>query len=100
MPDRRRQLAFRGLLITAAALIALAVLATVLTIVGLHNDATQDAQHDAGNIATVLAQQTSRSVKAIDVALIELQGKVAAAGIATRSNSVRRSAVSGLFSPC
>ena len=83
MPDRRRQLAFRGLIVTAAALIALAVLATVLTIVGLHNDATQDAERDAGNIATVLAEQTARSVQAIDVALIELQGRVAAAGIAT-----------------
>jgi diguanylate cyclase (GGDEF)-like protein len=83
MPDPRRQLAFRGLIVTAAALIALAVLATALTIVGLHNDATQDAERDAGNIATVLAEQTARSVQAIDVALIELQGRVAAAGIAT-----------------
>jgi diguanylate cyclase (GGDEF)-like protein len=83
MPDRRRHVAFRGLLVTAAALIALAVLATVLTIVGLHNDATRDAERDAGNIATVLAEQTARSVRAIDVALIELQGRVAAAGIAT-----------------
>src|SRR5262245_52099472 len=83
MPDRRRQLAFRGLIVTAAALLALAVLATVLTIVGLHNDATQDAERDAGNIATVLAEQTARSVNAIDTALIDLQGRVAAAGIAT-----------------
>ncbi len=83
MPDRGRQLAFRGLIVTAAALIALAVLATVLTIVGLHNDATQDAERDAGNIATVLAEQTTRSVRVIDVALIELQGRVAAASVAT-----------------
>jgi diguanylate cyclase (GGDEF)-like protein len=83
MADRRRQLAFRGLIATAAALIALAVLATVLTIVGLHEDAIQDAQHDAGNLSTVLAEQTAHSVQAIDVALIELQGRVAASGIAT-----------------
>ena len=83
MANRRRQLAFRGLIATAAALIALAVLATVLTIVGLHEDAMQDARHDAGNLATVLAEQTAHSVQAIDVALIELQGKVAASGIAT-----------------
>ncbi len=83
MPESRRQLAFRGLLATAAALIALAVLATVLTIVGLHNDATQDAERDAGNIATVLAEQTLRSVRAIDLALIEVQGRVAASGVAT-----------------
>src|SRR5205807_4718177 len=66
-----------------AALVALAVLATVLTIVGLHEDAMEDARHDAGNLATVLAEQTAHSVQAIDVALIELQGKVAAAGLAT-----------------
>jgi diguanylate cyclase (GGDEF)-like protein len=83
MPDRRRQLAFRGLIVTAAALIALAVLATALTIVGLHGDATQDAERDAGNIATVLAEQTARSVGAIDRALIELQGRIAASGVAT-----------------
>src|SRR5262249_35412812 len=83
MADPRRQLAYRGLIATAAALIALAVLATVLTIVGLHEDAIQDAEHDAGNIATVLAEQTAHSVQAIDVALIELQGKVAASGVAT-----------------
>src|SRR5215475_809587 len=83
MADRRRQLAFRGLIVTAAALIALAVLATVLTIIGLHEDATQDAERDAGNIATVLAEQTAHSVQGIDVALIELQGKVAASGIAS-----------------
>jgi diguanylate cyclase (GGDEF)-like protein len=83
MTDRRRQLAFRGLIFTAAALIALAVLATVLTIIGLHEDAVQDAERDAGNLATVLTEQAAHSVQGIDVALIELQGKVAASGIAT-----------------
>ena len=83
MPDLRRQLAFRGLIATAAALIALAVLATVLTIIGLHDDAMQGAERDAGNLATVLAEQTARSVQAIDLALTELQGKVEASGIAT-----------------
>src|SRR5262249_12745590 len=83
MPDRRRQLAFRGLIVTAAALIALAVLATVLTIVGLHNDATQDAERDAGNSATVLAEQSARLAQAIALALIEVQGRVGGSGIAT-----------------
>jgi diguanylate cyclase (GGDEF)-like protein len=83
MPDRRRQLAFRGLIFTAAALIALAVLATMLTIVGLHDDATQDAERDVGNIATVLAEQTAHSVQAIDHTLVELQGRVVASGVAT-----------------
>src|SRR5262252_8183568 len=83
MPDRKRQLTFRGLIVTAAALIALAVLATVLTIVGLRGDAMKDAERDTGNIATVLAEQTSHSVQAIDLTLAELQGRVAASGAAT-----------------
>ncbi len=94
MPDRkRRQLTFRGLIITAAALIALAVLATAATIVGLYGDARQDAEHDAGNIATVLAEQTVRSVQAIDVALVELQNRIVATGAET--DAQLRAAVGG-----
>jgi diguanylate cyclase (GGDEF)-like protein len=83
MSDHKRQLAFRGLLVTAAALIASAVVATVLTIVGLHGDATLDAERDAGNIATVLAEQTSHSVQAIDRLLIGLQRQVTASSAET-----------------
>jgi len=83
MPDRRRHLKFRGLIAIAAALIALAVLATVLTIVGLRGDAMRDAERDAGNIASVLAEQTAGSVKAIDLTLIEVQNRVAAADLKT-----------------
>src|SRR5258708_2759314 len=83
MSDRRRQLKFRGLIAIAAALIALAVLATMLTIVGLHADAMRAAERDAGNIATVLAEQTADSVRAVDRTLIELQERVGAADVAT-----------------
>jgi diguanylate cyclase (GGDEF)-like protein len=83
MSDRKRQLTFRGLIVTAAALIASAVVATVLTLVGLHGDAVQDAERDAGNIATVLAEQTSHLVRAIDLTLAEVQRRVAAARVAT-----------------
>ena len=93
MPDRKRHLTFRGLLVTAAALIALAVLATALTIIGLYGDARQDAERDAGNIATVLAEQTVRSVQAIDLTLVELQNRVAATGAETDAQF--RAAVGG-----
>jgi diguanylate cyclase (GGDEF)-like protein len=83
MPDRRRQLKFRGLIAIAAALIAMAVLATVLAIVRLRADAMRDAERDAGNIASVLAEQTAGSVRAIDLTLSELQDRIAAAGTAT-----------------
>ena len=62
MLDRKRRLTYRGLIGTAAALIASAVVATVLTIFGLHGDAMQDAERDAGNIATILAEQTGHSI--------------------------------------
>jgi diguanylate cyclase (GGDEF)-like protein len=91
MPDRTRQLTFRGLIITAAALIALAVFATALTIIGLYGDAREDAEHDTGNIATVLAEQTSHSVQAIDLALVELQNRIAASG-ATTADELRAAA--------
>jgi diguanylate cyclase (GGDEF)-like protein len=83
MPDRRRHLKFRGLIAIAAALIALAVLATMLAIVGLRADAMRDAERDAGNIASVLAEQTAGSVRIIDLTLSELQDRIAAAGAAT-----------------
>jgi len=83
MLDRKRRLTYRGLIGTAAALIASAVVATVLTIFGLHGDAMQDAERDAGNIATILAEQTGHSIEAIDRLLIEMQGRVVASGVAT-----------------
>jgi diguanylate cyclase (GGDEF)-like protein len=83
MSDRKRQLTFRGLIATAAALIASAVVATVLTIIGLHGDATHDAERDASNVATVLAEQTNHSVQAIDRLLVGLQRRVAASTVAT-----------------
>jgi len=83
MPDRRRHLKFRGLIAVAAALIALAVLATALAIVSLRADAMRDAERDAGNIASVLAEQTAGSVRIIDLTLSELQDRIAAAGAAT-----------------
>src|SRR5215469_2468100 len=83
MPDRTRQRTFRGLIAVSAALIASAVIAIALTILGLHGDAIHDAERDAGDIATLLAEQTARSVQAIDSALIELQGRVATSGVTT-----------------
>jgi diguanylate cyclase (GGDEF)-like protein len=83
MSSHKRQSTFRGLIVTAAALIACAVAATVLTIVGLHSDATQDAERDASNVAIVLAEQTSHSVQAIDRLLAGVQQRVEASNAAT-----------------
>ncbi|MES1155206.1 MAG: hypothetical protein ABUL48_02135, partial [Pseudorhodoplanes sp.] len=71
LPAKRRT--YRYLICVAAGLIGLAVIAIGVTIESLRKDAIADATAEAGNIATVLAEQTSRSVQAIDLVLIDLQ---------------------------
>jgi hypothetical protein len=73
MPLPPRRVTYRSLICIAAGLIGLAVIAIGVTINSLRQDAITDATTEAGNIATVLAEQTSRSVQAIDLVLTELQ---------------------------
>jgi diguanylate cyclase (GGDEF)-like protein len=68
--DLRR---FRNLVLVAIAIIAGAVLAMGLTIWGLRADAVEDARRDAGHIATILAEQTAQSIRAVDESLIGMQ---------------------------
>lgn len=68
-----RGVTYRFLICIAAGLIGLAVIAIGVTINSLRQDAIADATTEAGNIATVLAEQTSRSVQAIDIVMTELQ---------------------------
>src|SRR5258708_27753189 len=69
---------FRSLVMVAIAIVAAAVLAMGLTIWGLRGDAIQDASRDVGHIATILAEQTAHSIKAIDESLAEFQERLAA----------------------
>ena len=68
-----RGVTYRFLICIAAGLIGLAVIAIGVTINSLRQDAIADATTEAGNIATVLAEQITRSVQAIDLVLTELQ---------------------------
>jgi diguanylate cyclase (GGDEF)-like protein len=68
----------------------LAVIAIGLTIWGLRVDAIEEAANDTGNIATVLAEQTARSVQSIDLVLIELQERIASLGAATSDELHRK----------
>jgi diguanylate cyclase (GGDEF)-like protein/PAS domain S-box-containing protein len=61
------RISFRGLISIALGLIGLAVVAMGATIMALREDALRDATNDTANIATVLAEQTERSVQAIDI---------------------------------
>jgi diguanylate cyclase (GGDEF)-like protein len=76
-----RLISFRGLICVATALIGLAVLAVGVTISSLRSDATEDALRDCELIATILADQTARSVEAVHAALTDVEEQVAALGI-------------------
>ncbi len=71
LPTRR--VTYRSLICIAAGLIGLAVIAIGFVINSLRQDAVADAKREIGNIAVVLAEQTSRSVQAIDLVMTELQ---------------------------
>jgi len=62
---------------------ALAVVLIGFTVWTFRSDAIRDASNDAGNIATVLAEQTSRSLQAVDLVLTEILDRLKLAGIAS-----------------
>jgi diguanylate cyclase (GGDEF)-like protein len=77
---------FRGLVIVAIAIVAAAVLAMGLTVWGLRADAVEDASRDVGHIATILAEQTAQSIKAIDESLTAIQERLVAIHRASPDN--------------
>ncbi len=77
MVRHARSVTFRGLICVAIGLIGFGVMATGVTIWQLRSDAITDASTDAGNIATVLAEQTARSVQSIANVMTELQEQLA-----------------------
>jgi hypothetical protein len=76
-----RRVTYRFLISIAACLIGVAVIAIGVTINSLRQDAITDATAEAGNIATVLAEQTGRSVQAIDLVMTELQERFDVMGL-------------------
>src|SRR5258708_2077466 len=74
--ERTPRLRFRILICIAIASIGIAIFAIGLTTWALRSDAVADAVSDGGNIATVLAEQTARSVQSIDLILSEVQDHV------------------------
>jgi diguanylate cyclase (GGDEF)-like protein len=74
-------LPLRRLWWAAILLLGLAASAVVWTIWQLRADAIGTAVSETGNIASVLAGQLSRSIKSIDISLIEIKRAVEAEGI-------------------
>jgi hypothetical protein len=80
---------FRTLVGLAIGLIIIGMIATAATIWAWRRDTTTAAVRDIGNIATVLAEQTSRSVQSMDLVLSDMIDKLQAMG-ATSPDSFRR----------
>ena len=74
------RISFRGLISIALGLIGLAVFAIGATIMALREDALRDATSDTINIATVLAEQTERSVQSIDIITSDIADRLGNAG--------------------
>jgi diguanylate cyclase (GGDEF)-like protein len=78
-----RSFALRTIIRCSFICVAVAVTLIGLTIWTLRSDAIRDESSDVGNIATVLAEQTSRSLLAVDLVLTEIQDHVRRTGIAS-----------------
>lgn len=81
----RTQLLTRATALTygAALLIAAAVLAIGMTVWHMRSDALQSAVSNADTLAIVLAEETSRSLQAVDIVLRDTQDLIAGLGVAT-----------------
>jgi len=77
MSKRHRTYAIRGPIWVAAGFIGAGILAISLTVWGFRSDAIDEAANDVSNIATILAEQTARSVESIHSTLIDLRQRVA-----------------------
>jgi diguanylate cyclase (GGDEF)-like protein len=86
MPAKDENLTLRSLIAVAAAILAVAVVALAFTIWALRVDAAADAEQTTGNIATILAEQSARTVQSIDIVLADLQERLGAEGVKTASD--------------
>src|SRR6478735_10479553 len=93
MSRERNTKTFRALVGLATGIIVVGIIATAVTIWAWRRDTTAAAIRDIGNSATVLAEQTSRSVQSMDLVLSDMIDKLQAMG-ATSPDSFRRVAES------
>jgi diguanylate cyclase (GGDEF)-like protein len=72
----RRRVVFHSLIWVVVGLIALAVMAVGVTAWGLRSDQIEAGIRETDRIATLLADQTNRSIAAIDAALEDVKARV------------------------
>jgi diguanylate cyclase (GGDEF)-like protein len=85
----RRRVVFHSLIWVVIGLIALAVVAVGVTAWGLRSDQIEAGIRETDRIATLLADQTNRSIAAIDAALEDVKVRVDSREIDTRADFVR-----------
>jgi diguanylate cyclase (GGDEF)-like protein len=73
----------RLLSVVATCLILASLLAGGLAIWRLRVDAMEDARRDAHGFGVIIAEQTARSMQAVDLVLLHLSGEITAAGVTT-----------------
>jgi PAS domain S-box-containing protein len=81
-PDgpKRRSAPSRRLSLAGIILVGITVIAAGLTIWDRREESISSYRREITNLGTVLAEQTARSVQAVDLVLTEVQARVAAAG--------------------
>ena len=89
MSSVRSRVAFHSLIWAVVGVIALAVAAIGVTAWGLRSDQIAAGFRETDRTATLLADQTNRSVAAIDAALSDVQGRIAALGVDTPADFSR-----------
>ena len=71
-----RTISFRSLICITLALIGLGTIALGITVMSLRQDALRDAEDHSSNIATILAEQMTRSVQSIDIVMSHIAERV------------------------
>jgi PAS domain S-box-containing protein len=79
---RRRSAPSRRLSLAGVILVGITIIAAGLTIWDRHEEAIASYQREMKNLGTVLAEQTARSMQAVDLVLKEVQAKALAANAA------------------
>src|SRR5277367_6647028 len=73
----------RRLAVYGGALVLISLLASVLTISKLRLDAEADARAHVNMLGALVAEQTGRSVQAVDLVLLQLREEIGVAGATT-----------------
>src|SRR5579864_713708 len=91
-PDgpKRRSAPSRRLSLAGIILVGITLVAAGLTIWDRHEEAIASYRREISNLGTALAEQTERSMQAVDLVLKEVQAEVVARGIQT-PEQLRRS---------